>query len=507
MNIAVGDPVLAFARDSIATHAVAPADLTVKIPAGVDFADAVTAPGSYLTAGLSLAAAGGLNPDMRVLTGTLEDLASGRTAPLPVQAFDLKDGNTALRFMANPRHTGKIVLMPPRTPAVSADAAYLVTGGLGGLGLATARWLADHGAGEIWLTARSEPSAEQKAAVAALPSGSRVRVARCDVSNAAALEAVIGELLAGKRPLRGVFHTAGVLDDATLDRQDEARYAKVAAAKSDAAWRLSELTSGARLDFFVLFSSCSSAFGSPGQANYSASNGFLDGLAAWRRARGKVATSIAWGAWEVGMVAKFDDRTRARWAHAGMGLMSQRQALTAMETVLAADFDQAAILALDPDRFLNGANRYVVKLFEDVVHVRGDAISDRSEQEAMLTSDDPARRREAVAAFVRNEIARVLGFSAASLDENAPLLELGLDSLMAVQLRNAVGARLRLDVPLKRLLEGVTAAQLTAEISQAVAAPASAEAEAEWEEGVLNGCDTVGSCPGRPFAIVEKCPT
>jgi acyl transferase domain-containing protein len=633
MKMAVGDPVLAFARDSIATHAVAPANLTVKIPAGVDFADAATVPGTYLIAALSFAAAGGLNPGTRVLihaaasgvglaavrlaklagakifattgssakrsflldeganqvfapekaaftdeilertggagvdvvinsvkspfiaecfrvlrpggvfieigeaeilsqtevaairtdiqykivnlgeeilrhaedvgqvlTRTLEAVASGRMAPLPVQAFDLKDGAAAFRFMANARHTGKIVLMPMRTPAVSAEGAYLVTGGLGGLGLATARWLADHGAGEIWLTARSEPSAEQKAAVAALPSGSRVRIARCDVSNAAALEAVVGKLLAGKRPFRGVFHTAGIFDDATSD------YAKVAAAKSDAAWRLSKLTSGARLDFFVLFSSCSSAFGSPGHANYSASNAFLDGLASWRRAHGKVATSVAWGAWgEVGMAAKLDDRTRARWAQAGLGLMSKRQALTAMETVLRADFDQAAILALDLDRFLNGATRHVVKLFEGVVHVCGDAISDRSEQEAisdrseqevMFTSDDPTRRRGAVAAFVRKETARVLGFSAAGLDENAPLLELGLDSLMAAQLRNAVSACLGLDVPLKRLLGGVTAAELTAELAQAVAAPATAEVEPEWEEGVLYGRETVGPCPG-----------
>lgn len=625
-KIAVGDPVLAFAPDGFATHVLAPANLTVKIPAGVDFADAATAPGAYLTAALGFAAAGALKPGMRVLiqaaaggiglaaarlawlagaevfardkagfadeilartggvgvdvvinalddpfiaeafrvlrpggvfvetgqaeipgqpqaaairsdvrytvidlgqeilrdadglgqrlTGALADLASGRTPPLPVRAFDLKDGAAAFRSMAEARQPGKVVLMPPHAPAVSADGAYFVTGGLGGLGLATARWLAQRGAGEIWLTARSEPSDEQKAAVAAFPGGSRVHIARCDVSNAAALETLIGRILAGKRPLRGVFHAAGIF----LDGEDEADFAKVAAAKSDAAWRLSDLTSGARLDFFVLFSSCSAAFGSPGHGIYSASNAFLDGLAAWRRAHGKVATSIAWGAWgEVGMAARMDDRARARWAHAGIGMMPQRQALGAMESVLAADFDQAAILALDMDRFLNGATRHVAKLFEDVAHLSGDAVpersgqevSDKPEQDAGFTSADPVRRRAAVAAFMRKAVARVLGFTAAGLDENASLLDLGLDSLMAVQLRNAVGANLGLDTSLKRLLDGVTTAELTAELSQALAAPASAEAEdeAEWEEGELSGCETAGSFPDRPRAILETYPT
>jgi acyl carrier protein len=264
-----------------------------------------------------------------------------------------------------------------------------------------------------------------------------------------------------------VFHAAGVLDDATLDGQDQARYAKVAGAKSNAAWSLSELTSGAQLDFFVLFSSTSSVFGSPGQANYSASNAFLDGLAAWRRAHGKVATSIAWGAWdEVGMAAKLDERTRARWAEVGLGLLQPRQALAAMEGVLAADVGQAVILAVDAARFVEQASPYVAGLFANLMVGKSKATADGSEGDADLSSDDPARRQAAIAAFVRKEIARVLGFSAASLDENAPLHELGLDSLMAVQFRNAIGARLGFDVSLKRLLQGATAAELIVELSR-----------------------------------------
>jgi acyl transferase domain-containing protein/NADPH:quinone reductase-like Zn-dependent oxidoreductase len=617
-NLSVGDQVLAFARDSIATYALAPASLTVKLPKSVDFADAVTIPNTYLTAGLSFSAAGGLKPGMRVLihaaaggvglaalrlarlagaeifatagspakrafvlaegatqvfdsrkaafanaileqtggvdivvnslTGAfipesfralrqggtfieigkaeilsedraasirsdvryrvidlgeeiardaekvglalaarLDDVVSGRAPSLPVQAFDLQDANAAFRYMASARHTGKIVLLPKRTPSVRADGTYLVTGGLGGLGLATARWLAAHGAGEIVLTARREPTDEQKAEVDALPASSLVRIARCDLSNVQAVKALTDELLNAEHSLRGIFHAAGVVDDATLEGQDEARYAKVAASKSDAAWRLSEQTWGAQLDFFVLFSSSSSVFGSPGQANYSASNAFLDGLASWRRAHGKVATSIAWGAWdEVGMAARLDERTRVRWAQVGIGLLRQRQALAAMEKVIEADFDQAAILALDADRFVRAANRYVVKLFENVVRLRASTVSEGTDEHGeLLASDDPVCRQAAAAAYIRKEIARVLGFSEASLDENVSLLELGMDSLMAVQFRNAIGARLGLDVPLKRLLEGLTTAQLTAELSQAVAAPAPIEVGAEWEEGVL----------------------
>jgi NAD(P)-dependent dehydrogenase (short-subunit alcohol dehydrogenase family) len=402
----------------------------------------------------------------RGLAQAIRDVACGRTSPLPVQAFALEEANAAFRFMANARHTGKIVLLPKRTPVVRRDGIYLVTGGLGGLGLATARWLAGRGAGQIVLTARSEPSAEQLAEVAAL-GDSPVRIVRCDVSDRAALEAMVNGIMVADLPLRGVFHAAGVLDDATLDRQDQDRYAKVAGAKSDAAWWLSELTSGAQLDFFVLFSSSSSVFGSPGQANYSASNAFLDGLAAWRRAHGKVGTSIAWGAWdEVGMAAKLDERIRARWAHVGVGLLPPRQAISAMESVLAADLGQAAILAVDTARFVESASPYVAGLFANLVGGKSNSAAGGSQDDADLASDDPARRQMAMTAFVRREIARVLGFSAASLDENVPLHELGLDSLMAVQFRNAVSARLGLDVPLKRLLQGVTAAELTVELSR-----------------------------------------
>jgi NADPH:quinone reductase-like Zn-dependent oxidoreductase/aryl carrier-like protein len=616
-NLSIGDHVLAFAQDLVATHALAPGNLTVKLPKSLDFVDAVSVPNTYLTAGLSLSVAGGVKPGMRVLihaaasgvglatlrlaklagaeifatvdspakrasvlaegatqvfdsrkaafvddileqTGggvdivvnsltealipesfralrpggilvdvgnadvvgkdhaairgdvryelidlgreisrdaagvglalaaRLDDLASGRVPLLPVQAFDLKDANAAFRYMANAPPKGKIVLLPKRTPAVRADGAYLVTGGLGGLGLATARWLAARGAGEIVLTARRAPTDEQKAAVDALSGSSRVRIVHCDISDVQALRALTDELLNTENALRGVFHAAGVLDDATLEGQDEARYARVAVSKSDAAWRLSELTWKAQLDFFVLFSSSSSWFGSPGQANYSASNAFLDGLASWRRYHGKVATSIAWGAWdEVGMAAKLDERTRSRWSQVGFGFLPQRQALVAMEKVLEADFDQAAVIALDARRFVQVANHYVVKLFEEIARVRATSVSEGTgDQLEGLTPEDLVRRQDSVADYIREEIARVLGFSMASLDENVSLLELGLDSLMAVQFRNAVGARLGLDVSLNRLLQGATTIQLTAELSQA-AAGAPVEVEAGWEEGVL----------------------
>jgi acyl carrier protein len=185
------------------------------------------------------------------------------------------------------------------------------------------------------------------------------------------------------------------------------------------------------------------------------------------------------------MAAKLDDRTRARWAQVGLGLLQPRQALAAMEDVLAADIDQAAILALDTARFVERASPYVAGLFANLAPGKGKAAADGSKDDAELSSDDPARRQVAIAAFVRKEIARVLGFYAASLDENAPLLELGLDSLMAVQFRNAVGAKLGLDISLKRLLQGATAAELIVELSQGAAPSSSVEAEPEWEEGVL----------------------
>src|SRR5581483_446136 len=171
--------------------------------------------------------------------------------------------------------------------AVRADATYLITGGLGALGQVVAEWLVEQGARSLVLVGRGAPSARAAATVERLrAAGARVTIAQADVSRAEAGEALLREIGRTLPPLRGIVHAAGVLDDGVLLRQDWDRFQKVLAPKVDGAWNLHAATAEQDLDFFVLFSSIASLFGSAGQGNYVAANAFLDALAHARRARG-----------------------------------------------------------------------------------------------------------------------------------------------------------------------------------------------------------------------------
>ena len=185
-----------------------------------------------------------------------------------------------------------------------AEATYLITGGLGGLGRAVATWLVEQGARHLVLMGRSAPSASAQQTLDALrKAGAHVVVARGDVARADDVASVIESIRMSMPPLRGVVHAAGVLDDGIVAHLDQRRLRDVMAPKVDGAWNLHALTRDVDLDFFVLFSSAASVLGSPGQAHYAAANSFLDALAWHRRAEGRSALSINWGPWaEVGLV-------------------------------------------------------------------------------------------------------------------------------------------------------------------------------------------------------------
>jgi hypothetical protein len=229
----------------------------------------------------------------------------------------------AFRTMAQARHIGKIVIAMrdcANTPiaamrsAFDSDGAYLITGGLGGLGLKVARWMIERGARRLVLMSRQAPSAEMQQVIDALvrDSGAEVRAEQADVSQ----RDEVARVLSSIDRLRGVIHAAGVVDDALLLHQTEARFRHVMAAKIDGAWNLHLLTRDCPLDHFVLFSSAAGLLGAPAQGNYAAANAYLDALAWYRRAQGLPALSIGWGAWsEVGLpAAQVQSRSAARFA-------------------------------------------------------------------------------------------------------------------------------------------------------------------------------------------------
>ncbi|HTU62075.1 MAG TPA: SDR family NAD(P)-dependent oxidoreductase, partial [Polyangiales bacterium] len=211
------------------------------------------------------------------------DIASGALRTLPVRTFALSDSVAAFRYMAAARHVGKIALVPDLDPrdslSMRKDGAYLVSGALGGLGLAAAEWLVKKGAGEVVLLARRDPTEAERGQLDRLrEAGARLTLAQCDVGDRESLQRVWRDVLAS-RSVRGVLHCAGALADAPFEQQNAKRFAAVAHAKILGAWNLHELSAGQPLDFFVLYSSASALLGSPGQANYAGSNSFLDALA------------------------------------------------------------------------------------------------------------------------------------------------------------------------------------------------------------------------------------
>ncbi len=433
-----------------------------------------------------------------MLQQILHAIASGEMPPLPVRAFALDQPIAAFRHMATARHIGKVVLRP-EVPApagqvaIRPDATYLVTGGFGGLGLAVAEWLATRGARHLVLVGRSAPAAAQVDALRRLEALGATVVARaCDIADPAAVDALWRGALAGLPPLRGVLHTAGVLADAPLHDQTPERFEAVARPKLDGSWNLHAQLRGSPLDFFVLFSSSSALFGAPGQANYAAANSFMDALASHRRALGLDCTSIAWGAWgDAGMAARLGDDTRARWARAGIGMIDTASAMAALEAAILAPAARSAVVSLDTARFLRNAPLTVRAMFGEAAGAgaaqssAGDAFA--IPDPAMLRTLEVAERRALLQAYASEIVGRVLGFAASALDATASLTTLGLDSLMAVQLKNRIDADLGLTVPMAHFVRGPSVEEIVVELDEllcqsAAAAPAD---EQKFEEGLL----------------------
>ncbi|HEX5851526.1 MAG TPA: SDR family NAD(P)-dependent oxidoreductase, partial [Solirubrobacteraceae bacterium] len=265
-------------------------------------------------------------------------IEGGHLRLLPLTAWDVRRVPEALRFVSQGRHVGKNVITMPA--AVDPDGTMLITGGTGALGGLLARHLVGaHGVRHLLLASRAgsrAPGVEELIEeLRAL--GASVTCAACDVSDRAALAGLL-DTIPAERPLRGVIHAAGVLDDGLLSTLSAARLRAVLAAKATAAWHLHELTERLDLSVFVLFSSATGVLGGPGQSNYAAANTFLDGLASYRRGRGLPAIALAWGPWQQGggMASTLSDGDRARVARTGLRGLPSEEALSLFDAAHAA---------------------------------------------------------------------------------------------------------------------------------------------------------------------------
>ncbi|WP_218040186.1 beta-ketoacyl reductase [Actinomadura sp. WMMB 499] len=347
--------------------------------------------------------------------------------------------------LTDPASAGPVAPVPMPGGALRARGTYLITGGLGALGLSLAEYLAAHGAGALLLAGRSDPAPEAAARLDALRDrGTRVQTVRCDVADADALRAALDGARPDLPPLRGVVHAAGVLDDATIDTLTAGQVETVLAPKVGGVRALDAATAGDPLDFFVLFSSAAALVGNAGQAAYAAANSYLDAFAEARRRRGLPALSVQWGPFtEVGLAA--GDRDRGdRLAERGMGGFPPAEAWPALARLLERDEPVAGYVPIDLRQWFDAfPGTAALKSWERLhaAALRGrDAGAAGGEFRDGLLRVPPEERAALVEAKVRELAGRVLRFDADRIGGDAPFKSLGLDSLMSLELRNRLEA-------------------------------------------------------------------
>lgn len=419
------------------------------------------------------------HPELRC---TRIDLAA---APDPTEVDALlrelcsSDGEDQVALRPDGRHGARLTrgtLPAPRSSSpIRADGSYLVTGGLGGLGLALARWLVEQGARHLVLVGRRDPDAEASAALRAMEAaGARVRVESVDVSSPGSVASLLARLDGTMPPLRGVFHAAGALDDRTLVGQSEQSFRTAFAGKAIGAWNLHAATQGHELDVFVTYSSVASLLGSAGQANYAAANAFLDALAHERRRTGLPALSVQWGAFsEVGMAAS-DDRA-ARLSAIGLASMTPADGLRALQRLLGAPgpavvgvaaFDAATWISRQPD---GGGAAFLSELAAEPA-VAGEAAEDEAAWRAiaLLPKDEAGRVILARLARVLGSVLRIDASELADTDRLADtrFSALGVDSLMATELRNQIRRWADVDIPATMMIGGSRVSELVELVHQ-----------------------------------------
>ena len=376
----------------------------------------------------------------RVLREVMERLSSGELKPIVHSRWPLAEAGAALSFMRSARHLGKIVVtLPPLVKGrLRQDRAYLVTGGLGGIGLAIAGWLADHGAGAIVLNGRRPPDAEAEEAIGGLRErGATVVVEVADVTDAAAVDEMLARMDESLPPLGGVIHSVGALSDGALTNQSWERFETVLWPKVLGAWHLHRATADRDLDLFILFSSRVGVMGNPGQANHAAANAFLDQLAGHRRAQGLPGQAIAWGAWsEIGEAAEQRDRIDRQRTALGGRWFTPQQGLRAFDQLVRQDAATSVVMSMDWSVFEEAVDDRPAFL-EDLLSAPSDAEADSaaSSEDLLSRLQEAPGREELLVSFLQQEVQAVLRLGSVP-EPTVGFFDLGMDSLMAVELRN-----------------------------------------------------------------------
>ena len=490
-----------------------------------------------------------------MLTQLLSQFESGELVPLPHKVFPIEKAADAFRYMAQAKHIGKVVvtLGQHNSAGIRGDGLYLITGGLGGLGLEVAQWLGSQGAKQLVLVGRRSPSTATQEQIQALEqSGVQVQVVQADISQRDNVERLLapyhhalasilvdssgialaplapqswGETsqnlytsqqsrdqesqpginqtqsdsqsktpqsyatlppklggrggqrsaqqsyaersLNGQPPLKGIFHAAGILEDGMLQTLNWEQFSTVAAPKITGTWHLHQLTQDLELDHFVCFSSMASLLGSPGQGNYAAANAFMDALMHLRHAQGLPGLSINWGPWgQAGMAAQLSALDQQRMIDQGIEAILPEQGLQILEELLTQSSAQVGVLPIDWSKFIPQLPEAVaVPFLEQVRPVL--AKQGPSELMRQLMGIESCDRIPLIQEHLRNQLAKVLGYSSADLIEPQDnFADLGMDSLMAVEFNNRLQKSFNRTISQTTLFDYPTIESLAKHLSQ-----------------------------------------
>jgi 8-amino-7-oxononanoate synthase len=461
----------------------------------------------------------------KMLAQLLNQFEEGSLAPLPHKVFPIEKAAEAFRYMAQAKHIGKVVvtLTEHHPPSIREDGTYLITGGMGGLGLEVAHWLVEQGAKHLVLVGRRSPSAKAQAQILNLAqAGIQVQIIQADLTQPAEVAQLLapyhqpshsltvfegcsltpspqgdiaqslspfssepgsrgdqygteqqeserqihnGHQQQNIRPLRGIFHAAGLIDDGMLQTLNWQQFTTVAAPKITGTWNLHQLTQNLELDHFVCFSSMASLLGSPGQGNYAAANAFIDALMHMRHTQGLPGLSINWGPWgKVGMAAQLSTIDQQRMTDQGIDAILPDQGLQILEELCTQSVAQVGVLPIDWSRFIPSLPETVAVPFLEQIRPPTEQTGPSELMQQLVGAED---RISILQNHLRSQLAKVLGYSSIDLIEPQDnFADLGMDSLMAVEFNNRLQASFNCTISQTTLFDYPTVASLADYLNQ-----------------------------------------
>ncbi len=417
----------------------------------------------------------------RLFTRIMELFAEGIFHPLPFQRFDADEIVQAFRYMQQSRQIGKIIvtyhnsitpapleqLSPPPNLELASDATFLVTGGLSGFGLQTAAWLARKGCRSLLLLSRSGPVSEESQQVIAQlrKDGVTVHAVACDVTDKAALTQLLQDASEKLPPLKGVVHAAMAIHDGLIKTMDSQQIRTVLAPKILGAAYLHELTRHLPIDYFILFSSATTLFGNPGQGNYVAANYWLEALALQRRSAGLPATCIGWSPIsDAGYLARHQQIKEALQNRLGGEALSCEAALNQLEQLLVTDQSGLGVLDLDWQTLSRSLPSAAGTRFSELARKEGvhnEQQEQRLDIQQLVTDLSAEELLATLIELLKQEVGAVLRIDPSKLDPHQPLADMGLDSLMGVELAVALESLCGVKIPVLVLSDSPTILKLT----------------------------------------------